>query len=307
MTCPACGEALTGGATHCASCGTLVAPPLEGALAPDPAVSRSKTQPLREIPGARKREPTWKDEVRERVRHRRRERTGGELPLFPDEQDVVGDAGPGTSAEARAAAGAAEPALVELGEDPLDLPLRDTPHDPPGVPAAAPPEPGRFAELPAEDEARFAGELPPIPRLETLPPVERPARPLERVQAAVLDLGLLLSLWAVVVYFATRAAHTSLSGLAPAWPWLVAYLAGLGLAYAVYFTGVTGQTLGKLALGLRVVTTGGQPPGPGRALGRAVAGVLGIAAVFLGLLPVLFDPAKRALHDRLLRTRVVKG
>jgi uncharacterized RDD family membrane protein YckC len=75
----------------------------------------------------------------------------------------------------------------------------------------------------------------------------------------------------------------------------------------VYFTGVTGQTLGKLALGLRVVTSNGQPPGPVKALGRALVGVIGIALAFGGLVPVLFDPATRALHDRLLKTRVIKG
>jgi uncharacterized RDD family membrane protein YckC len=137
--------------------------------------------------------------------------------------------------------------------------------------------------------------------------IERPAGPFERAQAAVLDLGVVVGLWALVVYFASRAAHTSLVGLAPSWRWLAIYLAGLGLGYATYFTGVTGQTLGKLAFGLRVVTTDGQPPGPLKALGRAVLGVLGIVAAFAGLLPILFDPAKRALHDRLLRTRVVKG
>jgi uncharacterized RDD family membrane protein YckC len=150
-------------------------------------------------------------------------------------------------------------------------------------------------------------ELAPSARVETPYPVERPAGPLERAQAAVLDLGLLLGMWALVLYFAGRAAHTGLSGLTPAWPWLAAYLAGLGFAYAVYFTGVTGQTLGKLALGLRVVTSNGQPPGPVKALGRALVGVIGIALAFGGLVPVLFDPAKRALHDRLLKTRVIKG
>ena len=61
------------------------------------------------------------------------------------------------------------------------------------------------------------------------------------------------------------------------------------------------------ALGLRVVDVAGQPPPALRALARAALGAIGVAAAFLGLLPVLFDPAKRALHDRLLGTRVVKG
>jgi uncharacterized RDD family membrane protein YckC len=37
-----------------------------------------------------------------------------------------------------------------------------------------------------------------------------------------------------------------------------------------------------------------------------VLGCAGLAALMLGALPMFFDPARRALHDRLLRTRVVR-
>jgi uncharacterized RDD family membrane protein YckC len=40
---------------------------------------------------------------------------------------------------------------------------------------------------------------------------------------------------------------------------------------------------------------------------RAALGALGVALAGLGLLPVLFDPARRGFHDRVLHTRVVKG
>ena len=76
-------------------------------------------------------------------------------------------------------------------------------------------------------------------------------------------------IWAVVVYFASRAARVGIPALQPAWPWLVGYLAFIGLVYAGYFTGTTGQTLGKMAAGLRVVDAGGQPPGYLRAFTRA--------------------------------------
>ena len=36
-------------------------------------------------------------------------------------------------------------------------------------------------------------------------------------------------------------------------------------------------------------------------------GVLGLLAGFGGVVTVFLDPARRAVHDRLLRTRVVKG
>ena len=84
MSCPACGGSVPGGQERCPACGAHVAPLTEGALAPDPS-ARPRPEPLREIPGLKKRERTWKDEVRERVRDRKRQRGGGgELPLFRD-------------------------------------------------------------------------------------------------------------------------------------------------------------------------------------------------------------------------------
>ena len=108
-----------------------------------------------------------------------------------------------------------------------------------------------------------------------------------------------------MVYFAGRVAQVPLAGLRPAWPFLAAYLVFLGLVYASYFTGTTGQTVGKILLGLRVVDTTGHAPGYSRALLRGALGALGTLAAGLGLMTMLFDPARRALHDRLLHTRVV--
>jgi uncharacterized RDD family membrane protein YckC len=144
------------------------------------------------------------------------------------------------------------------------------------------------------------------PPAETPDPVERPAHFSERAQAALIDLSLLVGLWAVVIYFASRAARVSIEGLAPSWPFLVGYLALIGLAYAAYFTGTTGQTLGKIIGGLRVVHRSGRRVGAVRASLRAALAVLGIVALCAGIAPMFFDPARRALHDRLLGTRVVR-
>ena len=67
MTCPSCRSHLSAGASRCANCGALLAIPTEGALAPD---LRS-----RDIPGMRRPQRTWKDEVRDRVHTRRAART----------------------------------------------------------------------------------------------------------------------------------------------------------------------------------------------------------------------------------------
>jgi uncharacterized RDD family membrane protein YckC len=286
------------------------APPVEGALAPDPA--RSRVEPLREIPGLRKKERTWKDEVRERVRDRRQQRAGGrELPLFREADDspagpVGGDepAIPETTQEA-------PPRFVDVAPEPEqapadDLPLRLPVRMPPAVWA-----PDRLESAPEasiETAAELAADewsLGPAPAGEAAP-VERPARSTERVQAALVDLALLAGLWSIVVYFAGRAAHVSLSGLWPAWPYLAGYLALLGLLYATYFTGSTGQTLGKRLTGLQVVDADGRPPGWRKALARAAVGSAGILLAGSVLFPILVDPARRAFHDRLLKTRVIK-
>jgi uncharacterized RDD family membrane protein YckC len=138
-------------------------------------------------------------------------------------------------------------------------------------------------------------------------PVERPARPFERVQAAAVDLALFSLIAMVVVYFAGRAARVDLEALSASWRWLAAYLGLLAVFYASYFTGTTGQTPGKLVTGLRVVGATGRPPHYPRAAARAVAGFAGILVAGLGCVPMAFDPAARALHDRLFRTRVVRG
>lgn len=158
--------------------------------------------------------------------------------------------------------------------------------------------------LVSSDEDEWPLELSARPR--SAPPLERPALARERAMAAGLDFGLMLGTALVVVYFAGRAARVPLHGLLPTWPWLLGYLAFLGLVYAGYFTGATGQTLGKMATGLRVVDRAGQPPGFLRAFARGILGALGVALAGLGLLPMLFDPARRALHDRVFRMRVVR-
>jgi uncharacterized RDD family membrane protein YckC len=335
VNCPSCGQALPPGPqTRCPHCAALVAGPAEGALAPNPQPvtppARDKQEPLREIPGLRKRERTWKDEVRDRVRHRRQQRGGAEdLPLFRESEEAMAEepadepAAEGADVPAEAAPEPVEryvpgPGPRELGEDLRegmdDLPLRRF-EAPPAEPeddryarSAEPVEdPLRADEEDEEDEDAGAWRLEaPMPLGETRP-VERPAQAGERAQAALVDVVLMLGVWAVVLYFASRAARVGLTGLRPAWPYLLTYLAFLGLTYAACFTGVTGQTLGKMLKGLRVVNAAGRPPGCPRAFLRAALGSLGVVLAFGGVVPMFFDPARRGLHDRLLKTRVVKG
>jgi uncharacterized RDD family membrane protein YckC len=318
----------------------MLVPPVEGALAPNPAPTRDTQGPRRRI----EREKTWKDEVRERVRHRKqekaRDRTGSELPLFkdpaPESRTEEPQPDPVVVEPARHPVADPAPPLpaVTLGELPEDLPRTDPyalteeltarsldegGEDDDDLPlnvalpeakSAPPPdvEPRRSVPEDVREEIRekwFLDE--PEPREES--PVERPAFPGERARAAGVDLLFLAALWAVVVYFAYFAGRDFHAGTAQflrTWPWLVGYLSFLGLTYAAYFTGTTGQTLGKILGGLRVVDTAGRPPGYLRAFARAALGGLGVLLLGLGVAPMLVDPARRAFHDKLLGTRVVR-
>lgn len=79
----------------------------------------------------------------------------------------------------------------------------------------------------------------------------------------------------------------------------------LSLVYYVGFHGALGWTPGKWFAGIRVETEEGGKLGPGRAFLRYGGECLSWMVMGVGYLLVAFDPAKRALHDRLARTRVV--
>jgi uncharacterized RDD family membrane protein YckC len=80
----------------------------------------------------------------------------------------------------------------------------------------------------------------------------------------------------------------------------------LSLAYSVWFLGKYGATPGKMVCGLKVVTAEGGPISYGRACGRFFAEILSGLILGIGYLMVAFDEEKRALHDRICNTRVVK-
>lgn len=339
MKCPACARALPDDGGACLSCGALPRLPVDGALAQDPAPRREPTGKRRR---ERERERHWKDEVRERIDRRRQRVTPGEapdLPLFRQPEAVAPAAPPARRPTVPALAPHAargpepepEPPMpapsgpTELGGEPdtprvpadgelllrpVSEPISAEGSQPLRLHAVEPGPPPPASVEPPEDEAPARGAddwtLGEPQREPTAALVDRPALPAERLQAALVDLGVLAGLWAGILYGAGRAAHVPLGGLQPAWPWLVGYMALLGLLYAAYFTGTTGQTLGKMLFGLRVVTRGGGIPGYPEALGRALLGSFGAGLAGLGLAPMLFDPARRALHDRVFGTRVVR-
>ena len=88
------------------------------------------------------------------------------------------------------------------------------------------------------------------------------------------------------------------------WAILVSTL--FSMTYSAWFIGALGATPGLMALGLKVVRPDGSSIGYGRAVGRYFAAMLGGMILGIGYLLVAFDSEKRALHDMICDTRVIK-
>lgn len=140
-----------------------------------------------------------------------------------------------------------------------------------------------------------------------------PAPPVRRILAALIDVLIVNGLNAGVLYFTLKLCDLPLSiaGLlsVPLVPF-VGFLLLLDAGYFVSFTTVVGQTIGKMATGLRVVhlDEAGQDEGQpnfGFATLRTAAYGASILPLGLGFLPALLGRDRRALHDRLAETRVV--
>jgi uncharacterized RDD family membrane protein YckC len=126
-----------------------------------------------------------------------------------------------------------------------------------------------------------------------------------RLLAALIDHSLLLAIDLAIVYFTLRMAGLDTGDIRalPAAP-LLTFIVLLKLAYFTSFTAVGGQTIGKMAAGIRVIAEHG-PIDSARAVRRTLAGVLSLATLGLGFLPAFFGADRRTLHDRLTHTRVV--
>jgi uncharacterized RDD family membrane protein YckC len=126
--------------------------------------------------------------------------------------------------------------------------------------------------------------------------------------AAGIDMFILAAIDAAVVYFTMQICGVSLAELAivPKAP-LVAFLLVQNGGYLIAFT-VGGQTLGKMAAGIKVVPTESDAPvDVGRAVVRTCLWAMLAVPAGLGFLSALFSPDHRGLHDRFAGTRVVRA
>ena len=168
--------------------------------------------------------------------------------------------------------------------------------------------------------SRPIGASPPLEFVEDAPPSQRwpvgaqsdPTAHVEvsgagaRLVAAAIDHLLLGAIDLAVLYFTLRMAGLTMADVSvlPVAP-LVAFLLLVKLSYFSAFTAVGGQTIGKMATRIRVVTAEDETVDGALAVKRTLAGVASAALFGLGFLPALIGSERRALHDRLTHTRVV--
>ena len=96
-------------------------------------------------------------------------------------------------------------------------------------------------------------------------------------------------------------------------PWFFAHLGeakfaafAISLAYFVFFWTQYGATPGKMVLKLKVVTPQGGLISAGQAVGRYFGQILSGIILCIGFMMAGWDDQKRALHDRLAETRVIR-
>lgn len=253
--------------------------------------------------------------------------TPSELPLFM-----------------RAMSGSGSPDLLDDGPDELEpmikvparprspIAVRKTTPDPARLRAkygmAPDPEPDLLSNIQADpldqvdllDEERTYQDLPLVtsptapwptePTPERLPAAwQQPVGAGTRLVAAMIDVVLLGSIYAAVLYLTLRITGLSFlqMGILPVLP-----LAGLFLlvaaGYLLMFTAASGQTVGKMAMNIRVVGTSPEAVINDRVtMSQAVVRTLTALPSILtlvGFVPALVG-AGLAVHDRVAHTRVV--
>src|SRR5579862_3647589 len=123
----------------------------------------------------------------------------------------------------------------------------------------------------------------------------------QRFAASFLD-GIILAVVPVIILSIAASSH---SGALVALGYLLLFCGSI--AYFVYFEGgPTGQTLGKRALGIRVIdmnTVG--PIGYGRAFIRLIGRIVSEIPCYLGYFWMLWDKEKQCWHDKFATDVVV--
>ena len=310
MKCPTCGYIGFEASDRCRNCGyDFALSPSTPAEAPELAMKTDQTEgALRELdiqlapaaPAVRgqarvapERQPDI-DKVLSNLDRVIGEAAAPDLPLFDDAADQ-----------------AALPPLVDSTAPPRrPLAVRRATPDPSRLRARTPrpqSDTPRAMELPLPDADEPAPADARGGDRAATPDDANTAPPLHRIAAAVLDLTIVGGIDVAVVYFTLKLCGLTSADvlLLPAVP-LLAFFVIVNGGYLAAFTAAGGQTIGKMALGLKVVGRADQPVSSGLAVVRALGCLASVASLGLGFLPALLGGDGRAFEDRLADTRVVR-
>jgi uncharacterized RDD family membrane protein YckC len=114
-----------------------------------------------------------------------------------------------------------------------------------------------------------------------------------RFVAYIID-GILLGIISIILVFVTPYSIYS---------WL------MGVITLVYYIGCWtwwGQTPGKMAMGVKIVTSEGKPISLGRAIVRYFGYIVSGIILYIGYFMIGWDSKKQGLHDKIAGTYVVK-
>ena len=300
----------------------LVCPRCQAELDPAVGVCSKCGAPAKMTPSGI--EPTWRQQIRETVERRKKMREeqlakcdedGKQLSIFPEssESDPEGEDDPlrKRNAEIRARVeeklskprpqvsrfsdagdvtiplGAALGAAATAPE--LDTPLTELDEAEPVV------------ELSDEPDEPVGGEP-----AETLP--FEVAAPGERILSGLIDVGIVSLMLVTLLYLTSQVGGHSLRNLAGS------SMAALGVigalltsGYFLFFWGLSGQTLGKLLTGSRVIGPDGGALGFRRAVIRGLGVALSVLPLGAGFIGLWSDSDRRCWHDRLATTRVIRA
>ena len=117
----------------------------------------------------------------------------------------------------------------------------------------------------------------------------------ERFGASFID-GLVLLIPNLIFSFVIGPGFGNILSILTGW-----------LYFALQESGNSQATIGKKALGLKVVNAEGQRISFGQASGRHFGKIISTIILFIGYLMMIWDEKKQTLHDKMANTYVVKN
>ena len=130
-----------------------------------------------------------------------------------------------------------------------------------------------------------------------------------RLFAYLMDIVVLAGMVAVGGWLAVLADNVIESvgldpriDLATIFIFLIPFVIG---SYFAVFWALTGRTIGKWFMGLKVVGRDGRPPSIGRSLLRLIGYGLSALALWLGYVWIIIDDERQGWHDHLASTYVI--